>query len=84
MQNCGANRPLTLHNVAFIVSLLPPGWGMMGWEAAGIYWHDQVLSVTTYKVPDRPAGIPEAMLITVAETSGSGASGRCLPPPLKK
>ena len=60
--NVGGDDELTQINRNFVTQLTPNGWVCLGLNGDAMFWHDTVLNYTTYRMPDRPAGISQELL----------------------
>ena len=56
---------------------MPQGWVTLGFNGDALYWHDTVLNYTTWRVPDRPAGVQRELLEPLQERRAAGVA----PPP---
>ena len=54
----GPEDLLTRQYIGYAKQLLPSRWGIPRWHNQLMYWHGTVSNYTTWRLPDRTAGVP--------------------------
>ena len=73
----GQDDDLSQVMLDYIRRHVPYGWTLVGFEGEALYWRDTELNYTTWRVPDRPAGVTQELLEPLQQRIAAGVE----PPP---